>query len=406
MKNDKTIMFENSQTTVFQVILMIHTYCVRFNVSDEGRHALFNMAKIWADPKVENINYTKYKLSKRLDPTENIYQYIFYCSKCNCLLGKFVKKDLILNTQSICDKCQQNYKITTNAMNYFLSIDVKFQMKTLLENVTIRKMLMENITIIKNRLKKKRINTINDVYDGELYKNLYNNQQENTILLTFNFNSDGAPISKSSKSGIWPIQIIINELPPRVRFRYILLAAMWMTRSEPSPQFMNLYMKIFIDQLRNLMENGITIKLSNNKEIIFILKPLCAAVDSVARPVMQNRLQFNGHYGCSWCYHFGKYEDGAMRYPFEDEDSLLRNHNTFIQNMIETEETNKFVMGVKGYAEITNLDNFDCIWGFPFDYMHGLLLGTVCTLWTKIWTVKGTNKFNLSKKDIKKVEER
>lgn len=38
--------------------------------------------------------------------------------------------------------------------------------------------------------------------------------------------------------------------------------------------------------------------------------------------------------------------------------------------------------------------------------MHGLLLDTVCTLWTKIWTVKGKNEFNLSKKDIKKIESR
>lgn len=399
-------MFQGSQTTVSEVILMIHTYCVRFNVSDEGRYALFDMVKTWAGPELTNINFTKYMISKSLDPPENIYQYVFYCSKCNCLLGKFIQTDLLSNTQRICEKCQESYKISTNTMNYFLSIDVKFQIKTLLENVTARKMLLENITVIKNRLQKKKVDTIKDVYDGQLYKNLYYNVQPNTVLLTFNFNSDGAPISKSSKNGIWPIQIIINELPPRVRFRYILLAAMWMTTSEPSPQFMNLYMKVFIDQLRDLMQNGVTIKLSNNEEITFVLKPLCATVDSVARPVIQNRLQFNGHYGCSWCYQFGKYENGAMRYPFEDEDPPLRNHNTFIQDMLQAEQANRFIMGVKGYAEITNLHNFDCVWGFPYDYMHTLLLGTVCTLWTKIWTVKGKDKFYLTKEDIKNVERR
>lgn len=41
-------------------------------------------------------------------------------------------------------------------MNYFLSIDVKFQLKTLLENVTIRKILLENISNIKNKLKKRK----------------------------------------------------------------------------------------------------------------------------------------------------------------------------------------------------------------------------------------------------------
>lgn len=96
-------------------------------------------------------------------------------------------------------------------------------------------------------------------------------------------------------------------------------------------------------------------------------------------------------------FHFGKYENGAMRYPFEDEDSPLRNHNTFIQDMLQAEKANRFVMGVKGYAEINNLHNFDCVWGFSYDYMHTLLLGTVCALWTKIWTAKGKDEFHLTK---------
>jgi len=155
---DKTVMFQGSQTTVLEVILMIHTYCVRFNVSDEGRYALFDMVKTyWADPELKNINFSKYMISKRLDPPENIYQYVFYCTKCNCLLGKFIQTDLLSNIQRICEKCQTSYKISTNATNYFLSIDVKFQLMTLLENATARKMLLENITVIKNRLKKKNI---------------------------------------------------------------------------------------------------------------------------------------------------------------------------------------------------------------------------------------------------------
>lgn len=267
-------------------------------------------------------------------------------------------------------------------------------------------MILTYINIISKRLQKKEVDTIKDVYDGQLYKNLYYNVPKDITLLTFNFNLDGAPITKSSKNSIWPIQIIINELPPPVRFRYILLAAMWMTTFEPSPQIMNLYINVFIDQLRDVMQDGIIIRLLNNKEITFIVRPLCATVDSVARPIIQNRLQFNGHYGCSWCYQFGKYKDGSMRYPFEDEDPPLRNHNTFVEDILNAEEANRCIMGVKGHAEITNLHNFDCIWGFPYDYMHGLLLGTVCNLWKKIWTAKGNDKFNLTKKDIKHIEER
>lgn len=47
MNHNNIIMFESSKTTVDEVVQMIHTYCVRFNCSDEARLALFNMATTW-----------------------------------------------------------------------------------------------------------------------------------------------------------------------------------------------------------------------------------------------------------------------------------------------------------------------------------------------------------------------
>lgn len=73
IQDEETVMFQSSQTTLSEVILMIHTYCVRFNVSDAGRHALFDMVKAWANPELKNVNFTKYIISKTLDPPEHIY---------------------------------------------------------------------------------------------------------------------------------------------------------------------------------------------------------------------------------------------------------------------------------------------------------------------------------------------
>lgn len=66
-------MFEISKTTVDEVVQMIHSYCVRFNISDEVRFALFNMASIWAGPKFSNFMNSKYMISKRLDSPEKIF---------------------------------------------------------------------------------------------------------------------------------------------------------------------------------------------------------------------------------------------------------------------------------------------------------------------------------------------
>ncbi|XP_067214367.1 uncharacterized protein [Linepithema humile] len=407
-------MFQSSKTTVDEVVQMIHTYCVRFNCSDEARLALFNMATIWAGSNFSTFMNSKYMISKRLDPPEELNQYVFYCTECNSVLGKFYRKDLLSRSYRHCNGCQQKYKISTNSSKYFVSTDIKFQLQTVLRNSNVCKLLLRNIKNIESKLTNKNLNTIVDVYDGEIYKTLYNSKRKNTILLTFNFNVDGAPISKSSKSSMWPIQLIINELPKNIRFRYILLAGICITKSEPNSQFMNLYMNVFIEQIRDLMKNGIVISLENGKKCNFILQPLCSSVDSVARPIIQNRFQFNGYFGCSWCYHYGEYVNGAMRYPFMDDDPPLRDHESYIKDMKYAEKIHRPSKGVKNFAEITNLENFDCVWGFLYDYMHGLLLvcvcvcvcGVVCTLWTKFWANIGTKEYNLSKIDKINIEKR
>ena len=60
---------------------------------------------------------------------------------------------------------------------------------------------------------------IEDVYDGNLYKKLFENngplsQPQN---LSLKFNTDGVSIFKSSGSSIWPVNFQINELAPSKR---------------------------------------------------------------------------------------------------------------------------------------------------------------------------------------------
>lgn len=61
---------------------------------------------------------------------------------------------------------------------------------------------------------------ISDFTDGRLYKDLYESlpAEDERSFITTNFNSDGVPLFESSKCSIWPIQLIVNELPFHVRF--------------------------------------------------------------------------------------------------------------------------------------------------------------------------------------------
>lgn len=194
----------------------------------------------------------------------------------------------------------------------------------LLEDKNILLKLLANLDLINNSKNSENSST-HDIYDGELYKKLFDIEGTQFKTLTFNFNTDGAALFHSSKSSIWPIQLIINEFPTELRFKTIILAALWISESEPKPAFMNLYLSNLVKSAKELLQSGITI-INKNQSIKFKFVTLCSSVDSVARPIMQNRMQYNAFQGCSWCYAYGRHVKGAMRFPTSEEDPELRSH--------------------------------------------------------------------------------
>ena len=61
---------------------------------------------------------------------------------------------------------------------------------------------------------------IEDVYDGSLYKSKcgpdgFLSKQHN---ISLKLNTDGVAIFHSSQFGVWPLFLLINELPPSLRY--------------------------------------------------------------------------------------------------------------------------------------------------------------------------------------------
>lgn len=109
------------------------------------------------------------------------------------------------------------------------------------------------------------------------------------------------PLFKSSNYSIWPIQMIINEVPMQVRNNDVILWALWFGKNKPK---MNIYMQKFVQNINTLSAEGIPCNINHE---IKKIKPyaICCCVDSVARAPMQGLIQFNGYYGCNWCLHPG-----------------------------------------------------------------------------------------------------
>ena len=110
-------------------------------------------------------------------------------------------------------------------------------------------------------------------------------------------------------------------------------------------------------------ETGVTY----NKKII----ALNSCVDSVARPKLQNRSQFNGKSSCSYCYHPGKLSGGSIRHCLLKDDPELRTHASHLKDLNDSYKLRKVIRGVKGYSVLLELEEFDIVWSLPPDYMHG-----------------------------------
>ncbi|KAG8182604.1 hypothetical protein JTE90_021740 [Oedothorax gibbosus] len=194
-------------------------------------------------------------------------------------------------------------------------------------------------------------------------------------------NTDGSPVYKSTKNSLWPIQFRINEFPPEKRFlsENLMSAGLWFGKKEPN---MQVFKKPFVQEMYDLYHNGFS-WLHHEEVIETKVITLNCVVDSIAKPTLQGTTQFNGYFGCNYCYHPGDLIDNWIRYcsdKFDDKtDVKIREEMLFCTSQSTT------VSGVKRISPLYVLPNFDLVNGFVIDYMHAVLLG-VAKLTVTLWT--------------------
>lgn len=75
-------MFEAASLTISDILIMITGICLRYNLSNSAKQAIFQLVKILAGPKFDKWNVSNYSLLKQCSPPHDKVSYIFYCSKC------------------------------------------------------------------------------------------------------------------------------------------------------------------------------------------------------------------------------------------------------------------------------------------------------------------------------------
>lgn len=172
------------------------------------------------------INLSKYKLLHFFPEHENWFEYYLYCPNCKGYIGN---RKLLSNSLD-CPSCEFPIKDVKKAP-YFLLLNVRSQLRELLENPLIHPFLDYRF----NR-EKKNADNIEDIYDGQLYKSL---SEPGKILsykqnFSYSFNTDGCEFSASSNKSAWPVYGKLNELPLKLRNQHMFLIGIFVDDCKPS----------------------------------------------------------------------------------------------------------------------------------------------------------------------------
>ncbi|KAJ8687362.1 hypothetical protein QAD02_023156 [Eretmocerus hayati] len=414
-----TVMFESAGLSVKDVIVMVQTLAVRFQLSDEASLKFMQLFKLCAGPKMKDINLSKYLIAQvfHAQNSEKI-TYVYYCQECRkrIILVKPQRKSS--KKEITCESCAKKNELSASSPNYFISIDFKYQLEILLRNEQFLEMIMGTLARRHDLI---RQDDICDFDDGKLFGKIISSitLEPATFILFYDFGTDGAPLTRSGKRGFWPLQVTLNDLPPKLRLRFVLLLGVLLTPTEPTNDLINLFLTPFITQLRYLYYSGISVDYKGTK-IRLRFCPLNIPVDSVCRPIMQNRIQHSGYAGDNWCYHPGiHFYQLGMRYPILEIDPELRTHESHLRDIQLVEEKLRVrnagnvrtkrpknskettSMGVKGPTVLLRIPHHDIVWSFSYEYLHGSCLGIDPQIWN-LWR----DFEKLSATDIKAIQVR
>ena len=195
---------------------------------------------------------------------------------------------------------------------------------------------------------------VQDIHDGKLYRKFVKSlsDADKHRYASVTFNTDGAPLFKSSNHSIWPIYLMVNELPYYVRTKELILVGLWFGKKKPN---MNVFFGPFVEKINSLSTKGVECMINGTKILIKIFALVCC-VDSVALVPVNGFVQFNGSYGCNQCLHPGEFvksnpknkRSGNIKYPLLNTVPKERNVKDTLKHMEEASTSKKPVFGVKG----------------------------------------------------------
>ncbi|KAM0727875.1 hypothetical protein ACS0PU_005344 [Formica fusca] len=203
--------------------------------------------------------------------------------------------------------------------------------------------------------------------------------------IQINVHIDGLPISKSSKSQLYPILV---EIFPKVAELFVV----GIYHGYNKPDRCDVFLQEFIKEYSTLQRQGFQYYDRTFKIIIRAI--IC---DSPARSFVTCTKGHNGFFGCGKCMQEGEYEDRRML--FLEMDAPLRTDDNFLQRVNEDYHIGKSI-----FEKV----NIGMVSQFPVEYMHLVCLGVtkkILKAFTKGWHVNENQIVKFNSKMMKEISE-
>lgn len=209
--------------------------------------------------------------------------------------------------------------------------------------------------------------------------NAYIEQLKNIRNIHIGINIDGLPITKNSKSTLWPILISITNVPFLSKF--VLPIGIYHGKYK-KPESIFDFLNCFMIEMKNIISTGLN--LNGNVFNIIIGQIIC---DAPAKSFILNVKSFNGYHSCNSCIEEGTFINGRM--------SFLG-----VSAPVRTDESFRLKIDQDYHKGPTPLEDFliDLVSTIVIDYMHCVCLGVMKRLLT-FW-VKGKKPVRFKSVDV------
>lgn len=352
----------------WESLASILTFVQSEHISGAGLGRLLSLIDLHL-PKPNKFLKTSTRLFKVLEGLDEPVKIHYFCSVCYK-----VRK----SASDLCDTCKDENKCVL----FF----IQFPLEPQLRNKFARPHFVEDLKH-KEKRTKKDINNIEDIYDGEVYKEAEKSFLESCINITLMWNTDGMQIFKSNSFSLWPFYLVINELSPRKRFQTenLLIAGVWGSVVKPHP---NVYLPPIYEDLKTL-EKGIDLKCHGEEETKKVVgRCIFGTCDAPARACFMNMKQHSGFYSCPVCLVKGEKPGKATVFPYEEEMSLrnltqYHEHVKFaVENKVILSKTpyhEEMWCGIKGPTVLSSMVR-NLLLSLAIDSMHCIYLGIMRAL--------------------------